>query len=72
MRSSCRPNYTSPSTYETRQSEMKKPLTFTEFKSAVASVPTKSISFRELGGNKIEMISVVKGRVTRLGFIKLT
>lgn len=50
---------------------MQKPLTFREFKAALASVPSKSVHFRDLGGNKVEMISVVKGHVTRHGFIKL-
>lgn len=37
----------------------------------LAEYPPESIHFRNLGGYKVEMISIVKGSITRLGYIEL-
>ena len=48
-----------------------KPLTFTEFKQTLISVPSKSVRFRDMGSNKIEMLSLIDGSIISLGFIQL-
>lgn len=48
-----------------------KPLKFKELLATLAEYPSKSIHMRDLGGNKIEIISVVNGHVTRLGYLRL-
>ena len=49
----------------------RKPMTFKELKEGIASVPSATVRVRDMGGNRVEFVSIHKGNVTRLGCIQL-